>query len=1435
MAFPTTPLFATSDRAISAKSSIYEVTPTKPLDLNQHDASWLRDGVNHNEGYGSQHSPRTDRDDRQQLTNLRHSTVSFLNSASELSFETAYQSEAQDDEDSNHAGTGVVRPDSTLSAHDTTPIVIPSSQFGTSTPHVDAHEFQINGERHSPDSFDFVEAAPKVSNNREYLGLGLPSLELSSQRLATSGVIEGTKVHHDSSTDIGINAQNTSTSPSKISKRYSSSSKTLARKSIYEAHAKQPVETPTASEKEQETVVQTREPNENSTFSEDSTFSNDDSYVNRLNQGHESSKKLERKHTFKKSSELDLDESNLAYLFIIAIHSFNSQTLRNKDDVAICLSFEKNDVAFVHTVDESGWGEVTLVSSQKRGWVPFNYFSDMIGGPKHSGDTSDFALNSPPPLAKLLSSAARFLLHPQDHPLANGSGISFNLQYINGIRDGVKFLLESTGCVSRSNELVKNRATLRRSRKMLLADWYNLMIKADSYKYTTDEKRIETLTNLTFQVLGRGHAFYCVWYIEKQAYQKEKNLGLAQPLQRERANGGESDTYEREGHKRSVVSNSADLPTLKTPPFAVQRLNEVHDLLFSYIALVLGRMDMIEHNAAGCEILETIIHQVIILLRELLYISKCCSSVVQAKFPKVQRNETSLDQSLDPLLSLVSELVSCIKVFVVHSINENNGHKTGFIKGSFINSEEYVYTDSGRQLMVIVAKMTGFIGVAIQGCHHYLNVAGNFQLVSERSYPDFELIKITSDQFIRRCSIGLAKAMSQKRRDVHTKFDYSEKNSQRHPYSKKLYRYSMVRGGGNGITFSGTHLLQHVIPDNVPFIDDKSFDKFKLSESDLDSAAERDAINDRDKIRDELVFDKEDRLIGASHRALVFVLTDELNRPSDFLTATYLLNYRSFSSPLDFIAELITRFDIPDKSSTYERDVTNGQYSSRSSRLKNRRRMVCHIFQTWMESYWNYQRDFSHLTTMINFFNEGVAIHLPLEARNLIEVAAKLVLRSTVVRQSATQVVRQLSPRDIVIPSRNSIISLESTTSSKRSTIISVDEHVLEDYELTKLPSARTSSISIPLPMLNVGTSSLLGRKQIIEMERLTKNYRSILYPSGSDFDSNGSGGEVGLDTWLSEWSTLVQNSFSQTSPVNLVHNDLNLVELNPLEVAKQFSLIESAMFVAVNPGELLNQNPAVRKKNSSACPDIELIIDFSNLLSNYVIESIVAPKLALKARVNRLTAWLSVALSSLYFRNFNSVATIMTALQSHILARLTSIWDSLSDKHAELFRYLSKIIHPSKNYNVYRAKLQKLATGFVPSDNLSAKCHVPLVPFFALFLQDLTSIQEGLHDFRDPSSFRPNRLINVEKFTKVTKTLSLLQFFQVSYDTNDRPNILGSGRESFFNLNSNSDIDTTRIKPVALLQKFILYELWRVNLLYSDDSDRGYKLSLTLAPRNEP
>lgn len=1123
---------------------------------------------------------------------------------------------------------------------------------------------------------------------------------------------------------------------------------------------------------------------------------------------------LSRAASLKKSSEICLYDENFAYLFIIAIHSFNAETLDNPEDVLICLSFEKNDVAFVHTVDESGWGEVTLLRNRKRGWVPFNYFSDTVKASGSISLTSSIPdlIKSRLPLQKLLSASAQFLLHPQETHLPGKKEATFSVDHINQIRDGVKTVLEATGCVSRSNNLVQQNPNLRKARKLLLANWYNLMIKADYHKHSTNPAHIQTLIALVYEVLDKAFAFFKVWSaIESTGTKSPENTSEIKA----QAMGSALEPSEPE----------AQMPRLVRPPSAMARLHEIYDLLILYVGLILGRLDMIEHNPSGVEVLEYIVHQIIVLLRELLYISKSCSAIIQEKFQYAYEN--TLHKNLDPLFSLVSELVSCVKALVTETLREDYNNNTEQLA---IKEEAYQYTDQGQRLCDVVASMTTLIADSINGCSSYLRLIGDFQLPSDRQNLDFQKLKMTPEKFFEKCSVGLTKNID--KRVLEQKLT-EIRNEEKTDLCSSFNRFSCIRSGNleaPGITRRGTQFLQDYIQDQKPFARDSTFEAFRPDELEEEDESEKwDMVNDKQLMLDELIHDDDGIIVGGSLRALVYKLTDEIDRPNDFFSATCLFNFRTFGNTVDFINLLIARADLSDNASKYDCSTNNGPYSSRSSRIKNRRKLVSSIFQTWMESFWDCTSDYKVLPTVINFFNEGLSLHLPIEAKRLIETAAKLSGSKPLSKSYKRGYMIRPQLKPVKIQSRcNSIYSdISSSSINSRLSVFSLDEKIIEEYELSHVQSRSTSSISLPIPVLNLGTSSLLSKRNLHDMERIVNRYRLMVGKSIQTKSPNIFVPKSEISLLIKEWSDL--NDRKGPISRDLIHNDMNLVDLNPLELAKQLTLIESKLFFNIQPFELLNNKALEKNLNSKTSPNVTAILSFTNELSNYVFESILSPYLSLKARTTRLKVWLKIALSCSYFRNFNSVASIMTALQNHAITRLDMVWEGLRKKDTELYEYLSRIVHPNNNFKVYRKKLKRYIEEGFTGESSHDKSSVPVVPFFNLFLQDLTFINEGNNSYKNPESFRPHKLVNLDKFYKITKTINIIAYFQVNYEVQDERS---DNLSSFFNLNDQVDGDTKSIKPIPLLQEFILYEIWRVNVLYREKTDRAYDLSLQLSPR---
>lgn len=1064
------------------------------------------------------------------------------------------------------------------------------------------------------------------------------------------------------------------------------------------------------------------------------------------------------------------DDTDMSVLFIRALHSFDATESQSESANSVCLSFEKGDIAFVHTIDDSGWGEVTLLETLDRGWIPMNFFSMAVNSTANV-DTEDgeSALQYAQYMWKILNSCGKFLMNPISHTSKQGTK-TFSIHTINEIRDGVRSLLQETDCLSRSNEIVLKKPIVRKYRKTLLSDWYNLMLKANDFRGTSNYDKIEILTLLVFQVIRRAAVFFKVWLSES------------------------SEIIKRETEK-SLQSDLHQYPLLSTPPMARQRVTEINSLLYSYLGLIIGRLDIIEHNPAGCDVLESLVHHIILLLRELLFISKTGSNYSMIK-------PAELDNSLDALLSLVSEIVTSVKSLVILTMNEHKRNQNPEIGNQM--EDEYFYTVEGKQLINVAAKMVTTIKTTISCIRKIFDSVGDYKLSSERSYPDYSKLRIDPDIFINRCTMGLAKTHSLKNRDLR---------NMKKDTPAKPHRYSMIRAGNRdnlGITANGVNVLHNVLlvdtDDHKPFGSDiKEFEKYKPS-----NGASK--TTNTESIKDELLVDANGNLLGASFKGLVYALTDEVSPPEYFFVSTFFICFRSFANASVLMEKLITRFEEagPD---------LNKNDMLQEVKTKNRRKLICKMCQIWLESYWDADADSMCLATLINFFNECVFKYLPMEAMRLIETTVKLIEPSEGNKE-------QLVNRHITLAKSN---RRNAITKASESDALTSRYSMIDGYELSRINtnssvSSSLKSLTLPMPLGISGQSSasaLLSKSQISSIHSLVQNYRKMLgtqWCSDVNVDSREFQ-ELDFDQIMSKWADLCRLTWNVTNHLT------NLVDFNSLEVAKQLTLIESDIFCSIKINELINNNYSSQKAHLRLAENVNISVTFTNYLSGYVLESILQPGISIQKRTNILKTWLKVAISCLYLRNFNSLAAIITSVQSHLITRITKIWEDLSEKYQDLYDYLCSIVHPERNYSVYRSKLKNFL--------LANDYNIPVVPYFSLFLQDLTFVSEGNPSYRKANTFLNQKLINIDKYLKLTRVLADIESLQIPY-LRDQPVAKTSKGFSIVQSRSTTDLmEEYTLDSVPALKELILLELWKLAQLNKNDDDRAWKLSCSIQPRD--
>jgi len=136
----------------------------------------------------------------------------------------------------------------------------------------------------------------------------------------------------------------------------------------------------------------------------------------------------------------------------------------------------------------------------------------------------------------------------------------------------------------------------------------------------------------------------------------------------------------------------------------------------------------------------------------------------------------------------------------------------------------------------------------------------------------------------------------------------------------------------------------------------------------------------------------------------------------------------------------------------------------------------------------------------------------------------------------------------------------------------------------------------------------------------------------------------------------------------------------------------------------------------------------------------------------------------------------------------------------------------------------------------VSNEYNIPIVPYFSLFLQDLTFVTDGNPNYRKANSFLNQKVINIDKYLKTTRIIADIESLQTSYidaDTNMSNERRRSSLLPGIGASKTTDLDEYNIIPAPPLQELILLELWKVCQLNRKEEDRAWKLSCLIQPRD--
>ncbi|KAI1269377.1 RasGEF domain-containing protein [Xylariaceae sp. FL1019] len=220
-----------------------------------------------------------------------------------------------------------------------------------------------------------------------------------------------------------------------------------------------------------------------------------------------------------------------------------------------------------------------------------------------------------------------------------------------------------------------------------------------------------------------------------------------------------------------------------------------------------------------------------------------------------------------------------------------------------------------------------------------------------------------------------------------------------------------------------------------------------------------------------------------------------------------------------------------------------------------------------------------------------------------------------------------------------------------------------------------------------------------------------------------------------------------------------SILDFDPLEIARQLTMKQMAVFCSILPEELLGSQ--WMKKGGVESPNVKSMSGFSNDLSNLVADTILHHS-EVKKRAAMIKQWIKIASQCLELNNYDGLMAIICSLNSSIISRLRKTWDMVSPKRRELFKTLQAIVEPSNNNKVLRARLQ----GHVP----------PCLPFLGMFLTDLTFVDIGNPATKQLPGVGPNghglTVVNFDKHSRTAKIIGDLQRFQLPYRLAELPDM---------------------------------------------------------------
>ncbi|KAL1748359.1 hypothetical protein HDZ31DRAFT_29833 [Schizophyllum fasciatum] len=219
----------------------------------------------------------------------------------------------------------------------------------------------------------------------------------------------------------------------------------------------------------------------------------------------------------------------------------------------------------------------------------------------------------------------------------------------------------------------------------------------------------------------------------------------------------------------------------------------------------------------------------------------------------------------------------------------------------------------------------------------------------------------------------------------------------------------------------------------------------------------------------------------------------------------------------------------------------------------------------------------------------------------------------------------------------------------------------------------------------------------------------------------------------------LVNTGMGQPPPPILpkANKKLKLLDVDPVEMARQLTLMESELYQRIRPMECLQR---AREGKTDNVDNITVVIQTSNKIALWVAE-LVLSKDDSRRRAQVVKHLISIADRCRSMNNFSTMIAIVSGLNTPPIRRLKRTWEQVNQRFMQQFAACEMTIHADKNFTKYR--------------QIMASVNPPCVPFIGVFLSTLQFIQDG-----NPDKL-PGDLVNFRKRAKASEVIQDIKRWQ--------------------------------------------------------------------------